>query len=61
MRVAVGSDDLYPLASFVVEYLRSKGFEVVLVGALGSGEPKPWPEVGFEVGEMVAGGMQTSV
>jgi len=55
-RVAVGSDDLYGLAKFVVEYLRSKGFDVVEVGALREGRPCPWPEVGFEVGSMVASG-----
>mgnify|MGYP001626387989 CR=1 FL=1 len=55
-RVAVGSDDVYAVAKFVVGYLRSKGFEVVEVGALRSGAPHPWPDVGLEVGEMVARG-----
>jgi len=56
MRVAVGSDDTYSIAVFIVDYLRKKGFEVVTVGALATGKPYPWPDVGFEVGSMVARG-----
>ncbi|ADV64341.1 RpiB/LacA/LacB family sugar-phosphate isomerase [Desulfurococcus mucosus] len=56
MRVAVGSDDTYSVAGFIAEYLRRKGFEVKLVGALATGKPYPWPDVGFEVGSMVARG-----
>ncbi|WP_048058936.1 RpiB/LacA/LacB family sugar-phosphate isomerase [Desulfurococcus amylolyticus] len=56
MRVAVGSDDVYSVARFLVDYLRKKGFEVKLVGALATGKPYPWPDVGFEVGSMVARG-----
>jgi len=56
MRVAVGSDDTYSIAIFIVDYLRKKGFEVVTVGALATGKPYPWPDVGFEVGSMVARG-----
>jgi ribose 5-phosphate isomerase B len=56
-KVAVGSDDLYPVAKFVYEYLKKKGFEVVPVGSLKSNKPEPWPHVGLEVGQMVAKGM----
>ncbi len=52
----MGSDELYPLARFVVEYLKSKGFEVEELGALKEGKPVPWPDVGFGVGEKVARG-----
>ena len=55
-RVAVGSDDLYPAARFAVEYLKSKGFDVVLVGSVKTGKPEPWPRVAIEVAEMVARG-----
>jgi len=55
-RVVVGSDDVYPVAKFVVEYLKSKGFEVEVAGSLKTGKLHPWPEVGFEVGEAVAKG-----
>lgn len=52
----VGSDDVYPLAKFIVEMLKSRGFEVATVGALKEGRLVPWPGVGFEVGEAVARG-----
>ncbi len=58
-RVVVGSDDVYPLARFVVDYLKSKGFEVIVVGALKTGSYYPWPDVGFEVGEAVSRGEAT--
>lgn len=55
-KVAIGSDDVYPIAVFAVNYLRSKGCEVIEVGALKERRAYPWPNVGFEVGEMVARG-----
>lgn len=56
MRVAVGSDDLYPLAIFVVRELERRGFEVMKVGALEKEAPYPWPQVGLIVGRLVAEG-----
>jgi len=55
-KVAVGSDDLYPAARFVYEYLKKKGYEVIPVGSLKTNKPEPWPHVGIEVGRMVAEG-----
>jgi ribose 5-phosphate isomerase B len=55
-RVAVGSDDRYAAAVEAAKYLAEKGFEVVEVGSLKSGKVEPWPEVGFEVGRLVAEG-----
>jgi len=55
-KIAIGSDDLYPVADFVVEYLKSKGFDVTLVGSLKTRQPEPWPLVGYEVGKLVASG-----
>ncbi len=56
MRIAIGSDDLYPAAIFLKEYLEKKGYELVLVGSLKTNKPEPWPNVGFEIGELVARG-----
>lgn len=39
-----------------VRYLIERGFEVIEVGSLRSGRVEPWPEVGLEVGRMVAEG-----
>lgn len=55
-KVAIGSDDLYPIADFVYEYLKSKGFEVVPIGAIKTRKPEPWPMVGYEIGKLVASG-----
>ncbi|MEM4513400.1 MAG: RpiB/LacA/LacB family sugar-phosphate isomerase [Ignisphaera sp.] len=56
-KVAIGADDLYPIVDFIVDYLRSKGYEVLPVGAVKTREPAPWPSVGFEVGKLVATGI----
>lgn len=56
MRIAIGSDDNYNIAKYIVDYLKSKGYETILVGSLKTGKPYPWPRVGFEVGEIVARG-----
>jgi ribose 5-phosphate isomerase B len=55
MRVAVGADEQTQLTDAVVDDLRERGHELVLVGPPG-GEDKQWAEVGHEVGELVATG-----
>jgi ribose 5-phosphate isomerase B len=55
MRVAVGADEQTPLTDAVVEDLRRRGHELVLVGPPG-GEDKQWAQVGHEVGALVAAG-----
>lgn len=54
--MAVGSDDRYAAAVEAAKYLAEKGFEIIELGSLKSGKVEPWPEVGFEVGRMVAEG-----
>ncbi len=54
IRVAVGSDDTYDVAKFIVEELEKRGFKVTRIGALKTGSYYPWPKVGFEVGELVS-------
>ncbi|MCX8204922.1 MAG: RpiB/LacA/LacB family sugar-phosphate isomerase [Candidatus Nezhaarchaeota archaeon] len=56
VKVAVGSDDLYPCAKESAEYLRRRGFEVVVVGSLKSGKSEPWPDVALEVAKLVSSG-----
>ena len=57
LRVALGSDENYSIANFLVRELRRRGFEVVLVGAPALGKPYPWPQVGYEVARLVAEGV----
>lgn len=54
--VAVGSDDVYPLAKFVVKELESRGFTVKVYGALRTGSIYSWSKVGHEVARAVASG-----
>lgn len=52
MRIAVGSDEKTKLTDFVFQYLKDKGHEIELFGALA--KPKAiWSEVGREVAEAV--------
>ena len=55
MRIAVGSDEQTALTGALVDDLRARGHDVVLVGPPG-GEELGWADVGRRVGELVAGG-----
>ena len=55
VRIALGSDERTALTDSVVEDLRGRGHEVVLVGPP-AGDDLGWAEVGRRVGELVAGG-----
>ncbi len=55
MRLAVGSDERSNLTDSVLDYLKQKGHEMELCGAL-AGENIPWPEVGVKVAEAVTRG-----
>lgn len=56
MKIAIGSDDVYHIAKFIYEYLKKRGFDLIPIGALKTGKLEPWPDVGYEVGRMVAEG-----
>lgn len=56
LKVALGSDDMYITCRATLDYLKLKDIEVVPVGSLKTGKPEPWPDVGIEVGRMVARG-----
>jgi len=55
-RIIVTADRDYPVAKFIVEYLRSKGYEVILMGALKDGRPIPWPDAGYLAAKSLARG-----
>jgi ribose 5-phosphate isomerase B len=55
MRIALGSDERTVLTDAVVDDLRARGAEVVLIGSPAS-ENLEWAEVGRRVGEQVAAG-----
>ena len=56
MKIAVGSDEATHLTSHVLDDLRRRGHELLLMGALADGCDERWPAVGRAVGESVAGG-----
>jgi len=55
-KVAIGSDNIYHVSKRIIEYLRSKGFEIVLLGALKTNKPEPWPDIAYETAKVVARG-----
>ncbi|MER3396663.1 MAG: galactose isomerase [Acidimicrobiia bacterium] len=55
MKIAVASDEKTPLTEFVVEELRKRGHEVILIGPLG-GEDARWADAGLELGRIVSEG-----
>lgn len=60
MKVAVGSDEHVAVNDAVVDALRERGHDVVLVGPIATDDPEQaaleWPAVGRRVGELVASG-----
>jgi ribose 5-phosphate isomerase B len=58
MKIAIGSDERTHLADAVVEEIRQRGHEVLLMGALAEGESETdWPLTSSRVAEAVASGV----
>src|SRR3990167_4381387 len=55
VRLAVGSDERDNLTDSILDYLKQKGHELELYGAL-AGDNISWPEVGVKVAEAVTRG-----
>lgn len=55
-KIIVTADREYPVAKFIVSYLRSKGYEVIPMGALKDGTPVPWPDAGYIAAKSLAKG-----
>lgn len=55
MRLAVGSDERNYVTDALLEELRRRGHELILIGPL-AGRDEAWPEVGRAVGAAVAAG-----
>ena len=61
-KVMMGADRPYPVAKFIMEYVKSKGYEVIPKGALLDDNPVPWPDVAYEVAKnLVAGKADTAI
>lgn len=57
MKIAIGSDERTHLTDAVIEDVRRRGHDVVLMGALAEGEPETdWPLTSQQIAEAVASG-----
>lgn len=56
MKIVVASDERNKLTDLVVEYLKSQGHQILLLGALGDNPSEKWVEIGKEASFMVAEG-----
>jgi RpiB/LacA/LacB family sugar-phosphate isomerase len=56
MRVALGSDERAALTDALAAWLRERGYELTLHGALREGADDAWPAMAREVGREVASG-----
>lgn len=56
MKIAVCSDEPYPLHEMLVTELEQRGHEVVRFGSVASGREEPWAEVARAAAEAIARG-----
>jgi ribose 5-phosphate isomerase B len=56
MRIALCSDEAYPVHATVKRWLEGRGHEVVPFGAIASGKDEPWAKVAEQAAEQVANG-----
>ncbi len=56
MRIAVASDEAYPVHATVARVLAERGHTLVAFGAVASGVEQPWPDVAEEAAQAVASG-----
>lgn len=56
MKIAVASDELYPVHSVVLEWLKQQGHEPILFGALKSNKDEPWVTVAAQASQAIKDG-----
>lgn len=56
MRIAVCSDESYPIHAQVIEQLKQRGHEVCCFGAINSGRDEPWAEVAAQAARSIVAG-----
>lgn len=57
MKIAVSSDELYPVNDFVVQELKRLGHEVILFGAIKSRQNEPWAPTAYVAANAIAQGI----
>lgn len=53
-KIAVVSDENYPVNQFVVDWLKYHGYEIILFGALKSHKDEPWVKVTAEAAQFIS-------
>jgi len=53
MKIAICSDELYPVNDFVVQELKRRGHEPICFGALKTRQDEPWAKVAQEAAEAI--------
>ncbi len=56
MKIAVCSDELYPINKFVAEEVKKYGHDVVLFGALKSKKEESWAKTAYEAADAIVKG-----
>lgn len=59
MKIAVASDELYPIHSVVLDWLEQQGHESILFGALKSNQEEPWVKVATQAAQAIKEGTCT--
>ncbi len=57
MKIAVVSDEIYPVHTLVLEWLKQQGHEPILFGALKSNHEEPWVKAASEGAQAITSGM----
>jgi ribose 5-phosphate isomerase B len=53
MKIAVTTDQLYPVHRFALDWLKQHGYEPVLFGALKSNQEEPWVKAASEAAQAI--------
>ena len=56
MKIAIVSDQVYPVHSFVIDWLKNQGHELVLFGALKTGQDESWVAASQEAAQAIQSG-----
>ena len=53
MKIAVCSDELFPVNEFVISEIEKRGYQAIRYGALVSGQEENWAKVAFEAAKAI--------
>jgi ribose 5-phosphate isomerase B len=56
MKIAIASDELYPINNLVIDWLKEQGHEIIAFGAVKSGKDESWVKCTVEAAKTIANG-----